>query len=71
MAYEWLPDFCTHCQNIGHDVSARRWLYPRKDNTTYKETIVQAKKLVPSKKQNWVPIDRDLASTYQNYQSNN
>lgn len=26
VAYEWLPDYCTHCQNVGHDVSACRRL---------------------------------------------
>lgn len=40
VAYEWLPDFYTHCQNIGHEVTACRWLYPRKDNNTNKEKIV-------------------------------
>jgi len=29
VVYEWLPDFCTHSQNIGHDVFACRWLFPR------------------------------------------
>jgi hypothetical protein len=36
VAYEWLPDFYTHCHNIGHDVSMCRWLYPRKDNMQIK-----------------------------------
>ena len=57
VAYEWLPDFCTHCQTIGHDVSACRWLYPRMDKNAHKETIVQGKKPVQTKKQNWVPIN--------------
>jgi len=26
VVYEWLPDFCSHCQNIGHDVTACRCL---------------------------------------------
>jgi hypothetical protein len=55
VAYEWMPDYCTHCHNIGHDVSACRWLYPRKDSSASKEAIVQGKKLVPSRQQNWVP----------------
>lgn len=56
VAYEWLPYFCTHCQTIGHDVLACRWLYPRVEKNAHKETIVQGKKSVPIKKHNWVPI---------------
>jgi len=26
VAYEWMLDYCTHCQNIGHDVTACRQL---------------------------------------------
>lgn len=55
VAYEWLPDFCTHCQIIGHDVSACRWLYPRLEKNAHREKIVQGKKSVTTKKQNWVP----------------
>jgi len=36
--YEGLPDFCKHCNNIGHDVSKCRWLYPRKDESISKVT---------------------------------
>jgi len=61
VAYEWLPDFCTHCQNIGHNVSACRWLYPRKDSNANKETIAQGKKLVPTKKHTRVPIKENPA----------
>ena len=56
VAYEWLPDFCSHCQNIGHDVIACRQLYPRKETATPKEQIAQGKKQVPAKKVTWVPI---------------
>lgn len=45
----------SHCHNIGHDVSACRWLYPRKDSSASKEAIFQGKKPVPSRQQNWVP----------------
>ncbi|AET02520.1 hypothetical protein MTR_8g041780 [Medicago truncatula] len=55
VAYEWLPDFRTHYQSIGHDVTACRRLYPRKETTTTKEQIAQGKKHVPIKKANWVP----------------
>jgi hypothetical protein len=44
VAYEWLPDFCTHCQNIGHDVTACRRFYPRKETIAPKEKIAQGKK---------------------------
>jgi len=56
VSYEWLPDFCTHCQTIRHDVSACRWLYPRKETNAHKDTIVKGKKPVPAVKQNWVPF---------------
>jgi hypothetical protein len=36
VAYEWLPEFCTHCHTLGHDVSSCRWLYPQKDKTVHK-----------------------------------
>ena len=29
--YEWLPDFCSHCQILGHSVVNCRWLHPEKD----------------------------------------
>jgi len=56
VAYEWLPNFCSHCQNIGHDIAACRRLYPRKETTTPKEQIVMGKKQVPAEKVTWVPI---------------
>ena len=55
VAYEWMPYFCTHCQSVGHDVSACRRLYPRKETTTSKEQIAQGKKQVPVQKVTWVP----------------
>jgi len=41
VVYEPMPDFCTHCQNIGHHVSVCRWLYPRKEkeNNTDREKV--------------------------------
>jgi len=56
VVYKWLPDFCTHCQNIGHDVSVCRWLYPRQESNAHKEMVAQGKKPVPTKKQQWIPI---------------
>jgi hypothetical protein len=31
--YEWLPEFCTHCQILGHSVTNCRWLHLEKDPT--------------------------------------
>jgi len=56
VAYERLPDFCTHCHSIGHDVSACRRLYPRKEMPAAKDQIAQGKKLVPTSKPIWAPI---------------
>ena len=61
VAYEWLPEFCTHCQTIGHDVSACRWLYPRAENNAHKEIIVQGKKPVPTNKRNWLSIKDNMS----------
>jgi hypothetical protein len=36
---------------MGHDISTRRWLYPKKDNIVHKEKIVQGKKPAPTPKQ--------------------
>jgi hypothetical protein len=46
VVYERMPDFCTHCQNIGHHVSVCRWIHPRKEkeNNIEKEKIAQGKK---------------------------
>jgi len=30
VAYEWIPDFYTHCQIIGHDGTTYRWLIHHK-----------------------------------------
>ena len=57
VAYERLPNFCTHCLSIGHNVTVCRRLYPRKDTTTPKEQIAQGKKQVPATKTTWVPIN--------------
>lgn len=58
VVYERIPDFCTHYQTIGHDVTACRWLYPRKEKDTdaAKETVAQGKKPVPTKRLEWVPL---------------
>jgi len=56
------PRFCTHCQNIGLEVFACRWLYPEKETIAPKEQIAQGKKQVPTKKVNWVPIKDNPSS---------
>ena len=57
VAYEWLLDFCSHCQNIGHKVISCCWLYPQKDNKVVQEkvNVVKGKKQVPVSKFDWVP----------------
>jgi len=27
--YDGLPDFCTHCKRIGHNIPSCRWLHPK------------------------------------------
>jgi hypothetical protein len=54
VAYEWLPDFCAHCQRLGHDVTNCRWLYPRKEGI-----VPKGKAHVPSKKLEWVPVQEN------------
>lgn len=54
VAYERMPDFCTHCHNIGHDVTACRWLYPRKEKESVKEKVAQGKKQVPQQRLEWI-----------------
>jgi hypothetical protein len=56
VVYEWLPNFCTHYQNLGHDVIGCRCMYPRKESQVAQETIVKGKAQVQSKKQAWVSL---------------
>lgn len=56
VAYEWLPDFCPRCHNLGHDVINCRWLYTRKENKVSNENVVKGKTKVPSRKLDWVPV---------------
>jgi len=55
VVYERLPEFCTHCQNIGHSLSSCRWMYPRKEyvDTT---TMDKGKAKVPINRKEWVPV---------------
>jgi len=59
VSYEWMPDFCSHCQNIGHDVTVCRRLYPRKeitkDVTAAKGKMAHGKKKVQATKYTWIP----------------
>jgi len=50
VAYEWLPDFCSNRQNIGHNVTSCCWLYPQNDNKVVKENVANGKKQVPVRK---------------------
>jgi hypothetical protein len=53
-----MPDFSTHCQNIGHHVSVCRRIHPRKEkeNNTEKEKVAQGKKQMPTQRIEWVPL---------------
>lgn len=53
--YEWLPEFCSHCQNIGHNVSSCRWLYPPKESTVNTEAVNKGKKHILTRRTDWVP----------------
>jgi hypothetical protein len=46
VVYEWLPNYSSHCQIIGHDVTACRWLHPKQ----VVETIDHGKKHVVVRK---------------------
>ena len=59
VVYEWIPEFCSHCQNLGHDVTSCRWLYPRKEIKVPQEAFVEGKSKVQSKKQDWVPLEEN------------
>lgn len=39
VVYEWLLDFCSHCKNIGHNVSTCCWLHPQQKGKVDKERI--------------------------------
>jgi len=56
--YEGLPDFCTHCKSIGHDITSCRWLHPRRADT-HEQLIDKGKQPVHSQKpkQGWKPKD--------------
>lgn len=56
--YENLPEFCTHCKSIGHNVNSCRWLHPRNgDKKT--DTVDNGKKIMHSQRQQpgWKPKD--------------
>jgi len=56
--YEGLPEFCTHCKNIGHNVTSCRWLHPRKADKV-EHPVDKGKKPVNSQrqKQGWKSWD--------------
>jgi len=47
--YEGLPDFCTHCKSIGHNITSCRWLHPRRADT-HEQPIDKGKQPVHSQK---------------------
>jgi len=49
VVYERLPNFCSHCRTLGHDVTNYRWLYPRKEDMS-KEKVAKEKAHIPTKK---------------------
>lgn len=56
ITYERLPAFCTHCRNIGHHISACRWLH----QATEAPTLDKKKKSTISQKPQdpkWKPAD--------------
>jgi hypothetical protein len=56
--YEGLPEFCTHCKSIGHNINSCRWLYPRNVDKLA-DLVDKGKKPVNSQKQisEWKPKD--------------
>jgi len=56
--YEGLPEFCTHCKSIGHNVTSCQWLHPRKEDKGA-HPVDKGKKPVNSQrqKQGWKPRD--------------
>nr|ABE93038.1 N-6 Adenine-specific DNA methylase [Medicago truncatula] len=56
VVYEWMPDYCTHCQSLGHLVTNCRWLYPKKHVQEPVAIIDKGKTKEPVKKKDWVPL---------------
>jgi hypothetical protein len=42
IVYERLPAFCYHCNVIGHDISACKWIHPPKTNENVKKLKQEA-----------------------------
>jgi len=56
VVYEWILEFFTHCQNLGHNLTSCRWLYPQKENKEPHVNVDKGRSKVISKKQEWVPL---------------
>lgn len=56
--YKGLPDFCTRCKSIGHDITSCCWLHPRRADT-HEQPIDKGNQPVHSQKpkQGWQPKD--------------
>ena len=47
--YEGLPDFCSRCKSIGHNVMSCRWLHPKQADK-HEHPVDKGKKSVTSQK---------------------
>lgn len=56
VVYEWMSDYCTHCQSLGHLVTNYQWLYPKNHVKEPVATIDKGKTKEPVKKKDWVPL---------------
>ena len=61
VTYEWLPDFCSHCQTLGHDFTNCRWLILRKEGIVPQGKVTKGKAQVPFKNLEWVPVQENLS----------
>lgn len=53
VVYEWLPDFCSHCKTIGHNVSICRCLHSQQSSKDDKKRIDKGNKGKKLEKPRW------------------
>jgi len=51
MEYENLPEFCTQCKSIGHNVNSCRWLHSRKVDKQADTLIMERSLLITKNKE--------------------